>query len=281
MKKAITIYGLNNCFEEEKMDIAGFLTFASEAGVEAVDVGYYWKDETDEIRKLPGWLRKYGLKLGAYICRNDFNSPEPADIEHQCDIVRHAVDNASALGIKFVRIFITWFIFEKTYWDIKPWLIPVLKTLTAYAKKKGVVLAIENHGYIGNASEELLDILKDVNSDGLKILLDIGNFLLVGEDPLDGVRALAPFTAHVHIKDFRILSADGPPTELFTKDGRYLIPTVVGEGDLDVESSLRILEESGYNGYLSIECEAPGDARANTLSSLRTLDRLLEKLSLK
>ncbi len=279
MKRAITIYSVNNCFEEEKMDISGFLKFASEAGAEAIDVGYYWKDEAEEIRKLPEWLKKYSLKLGAYICRNDFNSAEPADIERQCNIVRHAIDNASLLGIKFVRVFITWFIFEKTYWDIKPWLIPVLENLTAYAENRGVVLAIENHGYIGNASDELLDVLKEVSSENLRILLDFGNFLLVGEDPLDGVRALAPFTVHVHIKDFRILPPDGPPQELFTKDGRYLVPTVVGEGDLDIEGSLRILKEAGYDGYLSIECEAPGDARANTLSSLRTLDKLLKKLT--
>jgi sugar phosphate isomerase/epimerase len=281
MHRAITIYSLNNCFEEESMDIPAFLKFAGEAGVKAVDVGYYWKDEAAEIRKLPDWLKQHGLKLGVYICRNDFNSPESADIDRQRGIITHAIDNASLLGIKFVRIFITWFIFEKTYWDIKPWLIPALKSITAYAEKKGVVLVIENHGYIGNASSELLDILKEVGSSHLRILLDFGNFLLVGEDPLDGVRALAPFTVHVHIKDFRILPPDAPPQEVFTKDGRYLVPAVVGEGDLDIEGALKILKESGYNGYLSIECEAPGDARANTLASLRALDRLLENLSLK
>lgn len=281
MERSITIYGLNNSFEEGTMDIPGFLDFASEVGVEAVDVGYYWKDEAEEIKMLPEWAKKHGLKLPVYICRNDFNSPDPADIEYQRSVITHAIDNAAVLGIKFVRIFITWFIFEKSYWDIKEWLIPVLKELTAYARASGVTLIIENHGYIGGASEELLDILDEVDSDNLKILLDFGNFLLVGEDPLKGTRALAPHTVHVHIKDYRICAVDKSTEGNVTTDNRRIVPTVVGEGDLDIEGSLRILQQSGYNGYLSIECEAPGDASENTIASLETLDQLLKKLGIR
>jgi len=277
VKRSITIYSLNDYFENDKMDISNFLKFASEAGVEAVDVGYYWKDEADELRKLPEWAKDNGLKLAAYICRNDFNSPEASDIKQQSDIIKHAIDNAAALGIPFVRIFITWFLFEKTYWDIKTWVIPALKDLTVYARERDVTLVIENHGYIGNASDELLDILREVGSDHLKILLDIGNFLLVGEEPLDGIRALAPHTVHVHIKDFRVLSPGESDDGSITKDGKLIVPAVVGEGDLDLDGSLKILEEFGYRGFLSIECEAAGDARENTLASLHALDRTLKK----
>jgi sugar phosphate isomerase/epimerase len=279
VERSITIYGLNNAFESESMDIPDFLTFAAEAGVEAVDVGYYWQNERDELKLLPQWARENGLKLGTYICRNDFNSPEPAEIERQCDIIRHAIDNAAALGIKYVRIFIAWFIFEKTYWDIKEWLIPALKEVTGYAEKEGIVLAIENHGYIGGASEELLDILREVGSMTLRILLDIGNFLLVGEDPLEGIRALLPYTVHVHIKDFRVCSPDETQEGLLSKDGKRIVPAIVGEGDLDLEGSIKLLHEASYEGYLSIECEAPGDARKNTITSLQAVDSILAKLS--
>lgn len=281
MKRSITIYSLDRAFRNESMDVRGFLNFSAEAGVEAVDVGYYWKDESEELLLLPNWAKEYNLQLGAYICRNDFNSSDPADIAFQCGLIEHAIDNAALLGIKFVRIFITWFLFDQTYWDIKSWLIPVLKNLVAYAQQENVILVIENHGYIGNASVELLDILNEVDSDYLRILLDIGNFLLVGENPLDGIRALAPFTVHVHIKDFRIVAESDSEDALTTKDGRIIVPTIVGQGDLDLEGSLTILHQSGCAGYLSIECEAPGDARANTIASLHALDRTLKKLGLR
>jgi len=279
VERSITIYGLNDAFEAQDMDIRSFLSFAGEAGIDAVDVGYYWQDESSELGLLPQWAKENGLKLGAYICRNDFNSPEPEEIERQVEIIKHAIDNAVALKIKYVRIFIAWFIFEKTYWDIKDWLIPALKRVTDYAKKKGVILAIENHGYIGGASDELLDILHEVDSSHLRILLDIGNFLAVGEDPLDGARALIPYTVHVHIKDFRICSLDETSEGLISTDGRKIVPAVVGEGDLDIEGSIRLLQQAGYDGYLSIECEAPGDPRKNTLTSLRFVDDILKRLS--
>lgn len=50
MKLSIIIVSFGKYFEEGKVDIEGFINYCGSLGVEAVDLGYYWKNE-EEIKK--------------------------------------------------------------------------------------------------------------------------------------------------------------------------------------------------------------------------------------
>ena len=76
MKISVTIYSLNQYFQQEKMNVKGFIEYCGSLGVDAVDLGYYWKDEEEEVELVPDWLRENNLVLGTYIVGNDFAQKE-------------------------------------------------------------------------------------------------------------------------------------------------------------------------------------------------------------
>ncbi len=66
----------------------------------------------------------------------------------------------------------------------------------------GVTLGVENHcDYRGY---EIAAMLERANRPNLKAQLDTGNAFTVFEDPVDCARALAKWTASVHLKDVRV-----------------------------------------------------------------------------
>jgi len=72
--------------------------------------------------------------------------------------------------------------------------------------------------------------------------------------------------AHTHIKDFK-------------KEDEKTIPTVLGEGDVDLEGCLRVLKENNYQGYLSLEYEAKIDSKVGVEKGLEVLKESLQKIS--
>ena len=86
------------------MDVKGFIEYCGTLGVDAVDLGYFWKDEEKEIRLAPDWLRDNNLELGAYIVGNDFAKKEE-ERERQISSVKHGIERASQLKTKILRDF--------------------------------------------------------------------------------------------------------------------------------------------------------------------------------
>lgn len=267
MKISITIYSLNQYFREGKMDVKGFIEYCGSLGVDAVDLGYYWKDEEGEVGPVPDWLRENNLKLGAYIVGNDLAQKDKQERERQISLVKHGVERASQLKTEILRVFAGSLKPDfPNYQAAKDILVSSFKELSSFAKDRGITLALENHGQLCGRTDEILDLLNEVNSPNLRLNLDIGNFLEVGEDPVSSVRKLAHLAVHTHIKDFKKV------------DGK-VIPTLVGEGDVDLEGCLKTLKEKNYPGYLSLEYEAELDSKSGVQRSLEALRRSLQKVS--
>ena len=76
------------------------------------------------------------------------------------------------------------------------------KILTEYAKSANIRTMVENHGKYCQHSQDVLSIYKAVDDDNFGILIDIGNFKCVDQDPVEGIADLAPYAFHVHAKDF-------------------------------------------------------------------------------
>lgn len=267
MRVSVTIYSLNQYFQQRKMDVKSFIEYSRSLGFDGVDLGYYWKDEEEEIKLVPDWLRENNLTLAAYIVGNDFAQKEEKRRE-QISLVKHGIERASQLKTKIVRVFVG---------DLKPGfpdyqttkdvLISSFKEVSSFAGDKGITLALENHGKLCAKSDQMLDLLGEVNSSNLKLNIDIGNFLGVNEDPVSSVKKLTHLAVHTHIKDFKKVKGK-------------TVPTVLGEGDVNLDGCLRTLKENGYKGYLSLEYEAEVDSKAGVKRSLEALRKSLQKISL-
>lgn len=125
--------------------------------------------------------------------------------------------------------------------------------------------------------ERLERLFNAVAHDNYGLLVDMGNFLCVDEDPIHAVSRVAPYAFHVHIKDMRIKNTS--IGSMMTRGGNYLKGTVVGKGDVPVKQCLQILKRIGYEGYVYLEYEGAEDCIAGITRSLANIRQMLSALS--
>jgi 3-oxoisoapionate decarboxylase len=115
------------------------------------------------------------------------------------------------------------------------------------AGRYGIKLAVENH--IDYNSDEILQLLKDIDSPHMGVNFDSGNFLRVLDDPVQAMQKLAPYVFATHIKDLL-------PVKGLAANAWYFFSCVpTGEGLIDNEKLARILKEHNYEGFLAVEID--------------------------
>lgn len=122
-----------------------------------------------------------------------------------------------------------------------------VRLLADAAAEQGVVLLMETGQ---ERAEELREFLDMLNHPSLGVNFDPANMIMYNMgDPLDGVRILAPWIRHIHIKD-----------GVHTDRPGFLGPEVLwGTGKVNAPEFLGALQEIGYAGVLAIEREAGQD----------------------
>lgn len=127
-------------------------------------------------------------------------------------------------------------------WDTqKDFLAERVGELVDYGASRGVTIAMEPHvGAIIDTPAKVLELLKIVNSPYLKVNFDISHFDIIGMPTEETVAALAPVSAHTHVKDQR---GTAPNHE-------FLIP---GEGPFDYVHYLKEMQAHGYDGFITAE----------------------------
>jgi sugar phosphate isomerase/epimerase len=132
-----------------------------------------------------------------------------------------------------------------------------IRLLADAAAEHAVVLLMETGQ---EQAEELGDFLEMMGHPALGVNFDPANMILYNMgDPAEGVRMLAPWVRHIHIKDaVRTATA-----------GTWGQEVVWGTGQVNARNFLNTLHEIGYNGVLSIEREA-GDDRLGDIQKAVT-----------
>ncbi len=260
MKLSVSMWSVVQTVREGKMDLAGFIDFAAQQGVEGVELlDYFWTDKQQQIPLVKQQLKDRGLKLAVYSIGNDFFQPDPAVRAKEFAALKQGVDVANQLEVNVLRVFSG---SAKEGYKLEDGLAWILEGLTegaAYAQAHGVTLALENHGLMAGRSDQVRQIIQTVNSPALRANLDTGNFLLVGQNPTDAARDLADVVALVHLKDFRKATADDKLHVYKGLDGVGYTGTVVNEGQVDLAAIVGILAKAGYTGWLSLEYEGGQD----------------------
>lgn len=139
-------------------------------------------------------------------------------------------------------------------------------TLGAYADSVGAYFALETGP---ETSTVLRGFLDGLDSRGMRVNFDPANLVMVvGEDPVQAVKNLAPYIVHTHAKDGVMVSrcdpvevynffAEGGIEDLRLSD--YFVETPFGKGQVNWPAYLVALEEIGYTGALTIEREVGDD----------------------
>lgn len=278
MKLSVSMWSVVEPVRAGQMNLPQFLEFAARQQVEGVELlDYFWSEERQEIPRVKKQLDDLGLKLAVYSIGNDFFQPEASARAKALEDIKHGVDVANELGVNILRVFSGSHREGYSLSEGKTWILDGLTASAEYAMQHGVTLALENHGLLAGRSEQVREIIEQVNSPALRANIDTGNFLLVGQNPMDAVRDLASLAALVHLKDFRPAEAGQSVHIYHALDGTVFTGSVTGEGMVDLPAILSLLEESGYAGWLSLEYEGAADPiTIGVPQSLTAARRLLD-----
>ncbi len=103
-----------------------------------------------------------------------------------------------------------------------------LKLAEPIMRKHKMRLAVENHK--DWRTDEFLEILGNIDSEWVGVTLDTGNNISLLEDPMDVVKALAPYAFTVHLKDMAVEEYE---------DGFLMSEVNLGDGFLDIAGMIR------------------------------------------
>lgn len=199
--------------------------------------------------------QRCGIKIFSYtIAANLLKGDPEAEVERLC----RKVDIAQILGAPLLRhdaygAFPENAPPEADFYYYLPIITKMFRQVTEYAQTKGIKTCTENHGVICQGPKRMAEIVKGVDNPNFGCLVDIGNFLCGGYEPLPSVKATAPYAFHVHAKDFHVWDTEHEGS--FLRSGKYLKGAVLGEGVVPVKDCLQTLFSAGYNGFVSVEFE--------------------------
>ncbi|HMN29107.1 MAG TPA: TIM barrel protein [Caldilineaceae bacterium] len=173
-----------------------------------------WRNELAQARQR---IEELGLIVTYATFATLFAGGESTPADHTA-VLRQDIDAAAALGAPQLRVF--------------PGPVPSsedeaswarARAVVAYAAEQGIVLALENFARTpGGTLAEIEAVLAQIPDPALKSNIDIGNYLLHGQDVPAAIDALAARAVSAHLKDQPTDLAQ-PPTYL-GGSGRDLTP---------------------------------------------------------
>jgi sugar phosphate isomerase/epimerase len=149
-------------------------------------------------------------------------------------------------------------------------IVELTRDLCDHAASNGQRLHLETGQ---ETAEGLLQFVGDVERDNLRINFDPANMILYGAgEPIEALKKLGSLVSSVHCKDAKWAANPG-------QEWGEEVP--LGEGDVGMEAYLRMLDEIGYTGPLTVEREIPEEPdrqRAEIGHALGVLSQLKEKI---
>lgn len=282
MKVGLSTYSLYNAIEAGEMNLLDIIQWTADNGGEHVEfapIGYDFHETPDLIEEVKQKASAVGVELSSYTVRGQFIQPDQTAWESEVARVMKDVDIAHKLGIKRMRhdaasrppAEATIENFEK---DL-PKVVEACQKIADYAAQFGITTSVENHGYHCQHSDRVRRLVSAVDRPNYRITLDVGNFICVDEDPVAAVKKCVDRASMVHFKDFYIRPSYLDPGEGWfpSASGNHLRGAIVGQGDLDIRSIIRVVKESGYDSYVTVEFEGMEDCRTASKIGMDNLRR--------
>ncbi len=263
LQYSINAYSFNSLLRRGEMTFLDMMEFAAALGLNAVDLtGYYfpgYPEIPDDKTLFP--LKKKALELGLNITwtgvRNNFVNPEKTSRESDIELIKNWLQVSSKLGASIMRIYAGNGKHEGySREEVKKWMVSDFQECAKYAQETGVIAALQHHNNFFYEADEIIDILKRVDSEWFGLILDIGS--LRRGDPYKEIQKLAPYSNYWFIK------------ELVYTDG-------IAE-PVNMKKIAEILKDINYTGYISFESLTDGDPKRIVTSMFHDFRSEYDKL---
>lgn len=248
-------------FQNGRMDIFSYIDFAKELGCNGIIIniikdygldeewGCLGSDDEEHLKKIKEKLIQYDM-----YCEIDSKG---FDVDKFQKIARVA----KILGAKIIRSYVPLTDKNKqvnkasdgAYDDSKIQALfskedflkskEEIKLLIPILEKNDLYLAIENHEY--QTSQDLLDLLKLIEHERVRLLFDFGNSMMAYEDPIKACENMAKFTISTHAKDHIVFNEDGV---------NYVCGVPLGDGNIDIKALIKILKNNGLTRINIEQC---------------------------
>jgi ribosome-associated protein YbcJ (S4-like RNA binding protein) len=198
LKLSLNAYSFNKALNDhikgrgKGMTLFDLLDYCAEQDFDAIDpTGYFFPGypRVPSDKYLNDFKRRafvLGLDISGTGIRNDFASP---DRERRAADVRHArewIEAAARMGAPVLRVFAGPEPAGHPREKVVEWMVEALKSCVEHAKKYGVLVGIQNHGDMLKTAEDVLEVVKKVDSEWFGVIVDTG--LLPHGGPVPGRR---------------------------------------------------------------------------------------------
>jgi sugar phosphate isomerase/epimerase len=223
------------------IDLIGFLDYCAKLGLSGAELtSYYFPAEVHPqyLHALKRHAHMAGLTISGGAIKNDYCQPPGMKLDEDLAHTEKWINFYADLGAPVIRIFAGQVPSGESEDMAVSRCIAAVEKACELAGKRGIILAIENHGGITARAETMLKIVQGVQSPWFGVNLDSGNFTS-GSDPYAELAMIAPYAVNAQIKMEMTIDGKKQPADL----GRVV----------------KILRDHGYSGWLVLEYETAED----------------------
>lgn len=244
-KFSLAAYSYRDFFRGDPppMTLSDFIADCARLGLEGTELTSYYfpRDLTENyLRQLRSECFRLGLDVSGTAVGNDFCHPPGEARAREIAQVKRWIDYAEVLGAPVIRIFSGKARAGQSPDEAHRLAVEAMEECCAYAGRRGIYLALENHGGLTTTAEGLLALVADVKSPWFGVNLDTGNFH--SSDIYGDLARVAPYAVNVQVKV--VIRPESGPEE----------PT-------DFARLAKLLRDAGYRGYIVLEYEEREDPR--------------------
>lgn len=262
LKTSLNAYSFNKQLTSGEMNLDQLIEFCAQNQIDAVDLTAYYFPGYPEV---PSDEYLYHIKQKAFLMgveisgtgvRNDFTDPDPVKLKASIELVKKWIVAAEKLGAPVIRVFTgAADLRGLTRPEAVNILVSSLNECVAFGKAHGVVVAIQNHHDFVKTADETLEILQRVNSEWFGLILDIGSFR---NNPYQEIAQTIPFAVNWQLKENLYVQGKEQKT--------------------DLDRLMKIIQGSGYRGYIPLETLGEGDPKVKVPIFLKEIKEAMKKI---
>jgi len=193
----------------------------------------------DETRE---FLEEQNLSVCCIDTSCSFDSIDEQTRQLNVDIALKHCAIAEGLGAPLIRVFPNEIPRGATREETRDRIAASLRELSARAPSR-IRVGLETHGDFATGSA-VAEIIRLAGQSSLAIIWDVANSFAAGDSIAESISAVAPYLAHVHLRDAR----PKMNTTLWQ-------PMLAGEGQVPLRQAIETLRTMNYKGYVSFEWE--------------------------
>ncbi len=262
-KISLAEWSLHRALRSKEIDHLDFYSIAkNEFDISAVEyVNTFFFDKAKDatyLKEMKTRAHDLNVKSLLIMCDSEGNLGDPDDSKRKTAVENHYkwAEAAKFLGCHSIRVNAR---SEGSYHEQIELAADGLRRLTEFSDSMGINTIVENHGGLSSNGKWLSAVMEKVDHPRMGTLPDFGNFRLEGDEWYDryqGVRELMHYAKAVSAKS-------------------HEFDTSGNETGTDYYKMMKIVLDSGYNGYVGIEYEGTTHSE---MEGIRLTLELLKKV---